>query len=72
MLDKGLVKADNFRRSDNKLAKAEKQEAVTNCDHLSRLKYSPAMPYAFTEHGALMLGNVLKSDFVAWYRRHYS
>jgi hypothetical protein len=30
------------------------------------------MPYAFTEHGALMLGNVLKSDFVAWYRRHYS
>ncbi len=45
-----------------KLAKAEKQEVVTNCDHLSRLKYSPAMPYAFTEHGALMLGNVLKSD----------
>ncbi len=41
---------------------AEKAEAVTNCDHLAKLKYSPTLPYAFTEHGALMLGNVLKSD----------
>ena len=39
----------------------EKEEVVTNCDHLSRLKFSPSPPYAFTEHGALMLGNVLKS-----------
>ena len=39
----------------------EKEEVVTNCDHLSRLKFSPTLPYAFTEHGALMLGNVLKS-----------
>jgi hypothetical protein len=37
-------------------------EVVTNCDHLAKLKYSPTLPYAFTEHGALMLGNVLKSD----------
>lgn len=44
------------------LTKAEKQEVVTNCDHLARLKFSPTQPYAFTEHGALMLGNVLKSD----------
>ena len=44
------------------LSKAEKQEVVTNCDHLAKLKYSTALPYAFTEHGALMLGNVLKSD----------
>jgi len=30
------------------------QQAVTNCDHLRRLKYSPILPYAFTEHGAVM------------------
>ena len=43
------------------LTKAEKQEVVTNCDHLAMLKFSASLPYAFTEHGALMLGNVLKS-----------
>ncbi len=45
-----------------RLAAEEKSEVVANCDHLAKLKYSPTMPYAFTEHGALMLGNVLKSD----------
>lgn len=45
-----------------RLTKAEKAEVVANCDHLARLKYSPSLPYAFTEHGALMLGNVLKSE----------
>jgi len=44
---------------------AEKTEVVTNCDHLAKLKFSPTLPYAFTEHGALMLGNVLKSDRAA-------
>ncbi|MBX3648464.1 MAG: ORF6N domain-containing protein [Rhodocyclaceae bacterium] len=44
------------------LTKEEKHEVVTNCDHLTKLKYSPSMPHAFTEHGALMLGNALKSD----------
>ena len=44
------------------LTTAEKTEVVTNCDHLAKLKYSPTLPYAFTEHGALMLGNVLKSE----------
>lgn len=43
------------------LTAAEKEEVITNCDHLARLKFSAALPYAFTEHGALMLGNVLKS-----------
>lgn len=43
------------------LSKEEKMEVVTNCDHLARLKFSPTLPLAFTEHGALMLGNVLKS-----------
>ncbi|MDP1735769.1 MAG: ORF6N domain-containing protein [Sulfuritalea sp.] len=44
------------------LTGAEKEEVVTNCDHLARLKFSSSLPYAFTEHGALMLGNVLKSS----------
>ena len=44
------------------LSIAEKEEVVTNCDHLAKLKFSRTLPYAFTEHGALMLGNVLKSD----------
>ena len=44
------------------LSQDEKTEVVTNCDHLAKLKYSRTLPYAFTEHGALMLGNVLKSE----------
>jgi ATP-dependent Clp protease ATP-binding subunit ClpA len=44
------------------LTSAEKQEVITGCDHLARLKFSPALPYAFTEHGTLMLGNVLNSE----------
>ncbi|OHC64298.1 MAG: hypothetical protein A2045_02620 [Rhodocyclales bacterium GWA2_65_20] len=44
------------------LTKEEKREVITNCDHLARLKFSPVQPRAFTEHGALMLGNVLRSD----------
>jgi len=44
------------------LTEREKTEVVTNCDHLRRLKFSPTPPYAFTEHGALMLANVLNSE----------
>jgi hypothetical protein len=43
------------------LTTAEK-EVVTICDHLKNLKYSPVLPYAFTEHGAVMLASVLNSD----------
>jgi len=39
----------------------EKEEVVTNCDHLRKLKFSPVLPFVFTEHGALMLANVLNS-----------
>jgi hypothetical protein len=39
----------------------EKQEVVTNCDHLARLRFSPQLPYAFTEHGAIMAATVLNS-----------
>lgn len=43
------------------LTEEEKAEVVANCDHLKRLKFSPALPYAFTEHGAIMLASVLNS-----------
>ncbi len=47
------------------LTKTEKAEVVTNCDNLKHLRYSSNLPYAFTEHGALMLANVLNSERAA-------
>ena len=44
------------------LSDEEKQKVVAKCDHLSKLKFSVTNPYAFTEHGALMLASVLNSD----------
>lgn len=44
------------------LTEKEKEEVVTNCDHLKKLKYSHQLPYAFSEHGAIMAANVLNSD----------
>ena len=44
-----------------RLTAAEKEEVVTNCDHLKRLKFSPVLPTAFTEHGAIMAATVLNS-----------
>jgi len=41
-----------------RLTAAEKAGVVTSCDHLHRLKFSPVMPHAFTEHGALALSFV--------------
>jgi len=43
------------------LSNEEKQEVVAICDHLARLKFSSSNPYAFTEHGALMLASVINS-----------
>lgn len=37
------------------------QKVVANCDHLENLKYSKALPYAFTEHGAIMAASVLNT-----------
>ena len=44
------------------LTEEEKVEVVTKCDHLHGLKFSPQLPYVFTEHGAVMLASVLNSD----------
>jgi hypothetical protein len=43
------------------LTSSEKTEVVAKCDHLAKLKYSPTHPYAFTEHGAIMLAAVLST-----------
>ena len=40
----------------------EKEELVANCDHLKKLKFSPYLPFVFTEHGAVMLASVLNSE----------
>lgn len=45
-----------------RLSQIEKEEVVANCDHLKSLKYSPALPYAFTEHGVVMLACILNSE----------
>lgn len=44
------------------LSPDEKAEVVANCDHLGNLKYSKALPYAFTEHGAIMAAGVLNTS----------
>ena len=44
------------------LTRKEKDELVTNWHRFDPLKHSVALPYAFTEHGALMLANVLNSQ----------
>lgn len=44
------------------LTQNEKEKVVTDCDHLKKLRFSPTLPYAFTEHGALMLASVLNSE----------
>ena len=43
------------------LTEKEKAEVVANCDHLKKLKYSPALPNVFTEHGAIMIATILSS-----------
>ena len=45
-----------------RLTVEEKAEVVANCDHLTKLRFSPGLPQAFTEHGAVMLASVLNSE----------
>jgi hypothetical protein len=44
-----------------RLTRREKAKVVTDCDHLARLKFSSTLPFAFTEHGAIMLASLLNS-----------
>jgi len=45
------------------LSAEEKAEVVANCDHLSNLKFSKALPFAFTEQGVAMSGLRLSAWF---------
>src|SRR2546427_743841 len=59
------IKRNNHRFPGDftfQLTSEEKAEVVANCGHLRRLKFSPNLPYAFTEHGAIMAANVLNSE----------
>jgi len=58
------VKRNRDRFPDDfmfQLTSPEKTELVANCDHLARLRFGRALPYAFTEHGAIMAASVLNS-----------
>jgi len=44
------------------LNEQEKDKVVAICDHLQNIKYSPYLPYVFTEYGTVMLANILYSD----------
>lgn len=44
------------------LTKKEKEEIILHFEHLKVLKFSPVLPFVFTEHGAVMLASVLNSD----------
>jgi len=44
-----------------RLTTEEKEEVITKCVNLSRFKFSPALPLAFTEHGTIMAASVLNS-----------
>ena len=44
------------------LSQEEKQSLIENVQHLNRLKYSPNLPFVFTEHGVVMLASVLNSE----------
>jgi hypothetical protein len=45
-----------------RMTESEKDELVTNCDRLQRLKHSTTLPRVFTEQGVAMLSSVLNSD----------
>ena len=58
------VKRNRTRFPDDfvfRLTPEETAEAVANCDHLARLRFSTSRPFVFTEHGALMASAVLNT-----------
>ena len=44
------------------LTEEETSELIANCDRFETLKHSSFCPYAFTEHGVVMLSSVLHSE----------
>ncbi|MBF0105104.1 MAG: ORF6N domain-containing protein [Deltaproteobacteria bacterium] len=59
------VKRNKRRFPDDfhfQLTKSEKEEVITICDDLKTLRFYRGLPYAFTEHGAIMAASILNSD----------
>lgn len=59
------VKRNSKRFPDDfmfQVTSAEKDQLIQLFGHLDSLKYSTVLPYAFTEHGAVMLASILNSD----------
>jgi hypothetical protein len=60
---------EQVRRNQNRfprdfmfhLTTVEKAKVVAICDHLAKLKFSPVLLNAFTEHGAIMAASVLNT-----------
>ena len=44
------------------VSQEEKEQIVLTFNYLNGLKFSSSLPYAFTEHGAVMLASILSSD----------
>lgn len=44
------------------ITQEEKQDLIKTKNHLTKLKFSPNLPFVFTEHGAVMLASVVNSD----------
>ena len=45
-----------------RITKTERDELVTICHRFKTMKHSSSLPYAFTEHGVVMLASVLNSE----------
>lgn len=43
------------------LTKKEWRELITNCDNLNKYKFTPSLPFVFSEQGVAMLSSVLNS-----------
>ena len=59
------VKRNNKRFPSDfifQLTDGEKNEVVTNCDHLKKVKFSKVLPYVFTEHGTVMVATILNTQ----------
>jgi hypothetical protein len=62
---KQVVKRNRKRFPEDfmfQLTKSERDEVITNCDNLHKLKFYPALPHVFTEQGIAMLSSVLNSE----------
>ncbi len=56
------IKRNIKRFPEDFMFRLTKEEVITFCDNLRLSKFSPSLPYVFTEQGVAMLSSVLKSE----------